>query len=147
MFRTATADPALQDLGEALDPVVLDELGKHQPLVQVTARPPLDLPATQLALDCVGETNACLREAATQAGVDVLIAPSLERAGDETVVTLMYFDARGAGELRNAARRHRGATSSARRSTRCRRWCASCSASPSPRPSRAAHRRHDARRR
>ena len=109
VFRTATADPALQKLGEALDPVVLDELGQHEALVQVTARPPLDMPATQLALDCVGETAACLREATTQAGVDVLIAPSIERAGGETVVTLLYFDGRGAGELRNATRRHSGA--------------------------------------
>jgi hypothetical protein len=58
----------------------------------------------------VGETAACLTSVAAQADADVLLAPSIERAGDETVVTLLYYDARGAGELRNASRRHRGAS-------------------------------------
>ena len=107
VFRTATPDPALHDLAEALDPVVLSEVGKAQGL-SIGARPPLDLSATQLALDCVGETAACLTSVASQADVELLLAPSLERAGDETVVTLLYYDARFPGALRNASRRHRG---------------------------------------
>jgi hypothetical protein len=105
VFRTAAKDSALKPLADALDPVVLGELDKIEG-VRVSARPPLDLPATQLALDCIGETSACLRSVAEQAGAETLVAPSLDRAGDETVVTLLFFDARGEGELRSSTRRH-----------------------------------------
>lgn len=105
VFRTAVKDAGLKPLADALDPVVLGELDKVQG-VRVSARPPLDLPATQLALDCIGETNACLRSVAEQAAAESLLAPSLERAGGETVVTLLFFDARGEGELRSVTRRH-----------------------------------------
>jgi hypothetical protein len=107
VFRTASTDAELHELAAAIDPVVLTELGEHAS-VRVNARPPLDLPATQLALDCVGETKSCLRTIAEQAGAEVLIAPSIERAGAETVLTVLYFDARDQGQLRNASRRFRG---------------------------------------
>jgi len=112
VFRTATAESNLRELAEALDPVVLAELDKVSK-IRITARPALDLPATQLALDCVGETATCLRSVAEQAGAEVLIAPSVGRADAETMVTLLYFDARKQGELRTATRRHAGVDVSA----------------------------------
>jgi hypothetical protein len=108
VFRTGTKDAGLKPLAETLDPVVLGELDKIES-VQVSARPPLDLHATQLALDCIGETGACLRSVAEQAAAEAVLSPSIERAGDETVVTLLYFDARGQGELKSSTRRYTGA--------------------------------------
>jgi hypothetical protein len=107
VFRTGTKDAALKPLAEALDPVVLGELQEIDG-VTVSARPPLDLQATQLALDCIGETSTCLRTVAEQAVADVVLSPSIDRAGEETVVTLLYFDARGEGGLETATRRHTG---------------------------------------
>jgi hypothetical protein len=107
VFPAATEDAALKPLAQALDPVVLGHMPEI-PDTKVAAQPPLDLPATQLALDCIGETVACLRAVTEQAQAQALIAPSLERAGGETVVTILYFDARGEGALRSATRRHSG---------------------------------------
>ena len=107
VFRAGAKDAALRPLAEALGPVVLGELDKIES-VKVSARPPLDLHATQLALDCIGETGACLRTVAEQAASDAVLSPSIERAGDETVVTLLYFDARGQGELKSSTRRYSG---------------------------------------
>lgn len=107
VFPTAAQDPALRELASALDPVVLSALDALAQ-AKVTARPPLDLPATQLAIDCIGETSACLRTLTEQSASEALLAPSLERAGDEMVVTLLYFGARGEGTLRSVARRYSG---------------------------------------
>ena len=54
LFRTAALDPKLQELGAALDPVVLSELNTIGS-IEVAARPSLYLPAMQLAIDCAGE--------------------------------------------------------------------------------------------
>jgi hypothetical protein len=107
VFPTANAEPGLSDLAYALDPVVLAKLGDLQ-IVQVTTRPGLDLPAAQLTIDCVGETRECLSALAQQVGAPVLIAPSVQRAGEETVVTLLCFDAAGSGEMRTVVRRFAG---------------------------------------
>jgi hypothetical protein len=107
LMPTASNDAKGKELASALDPVVLAQL---EAAVGVTAaaRVALDLPALQIALDCVGETPECLRAVTTQSNTDSLLAPSVESAGSEQVVTLLYFDARGQGELRSVVRRHHG---------------------------------------
>lgn len=93
LFRTAALDPELQELGAALDPVVLSELNTIGG-IEVTARPSLDLPAMQLAIDCVGEIAECMAAVAREAGVEALVAPVLRSNGDLVLVTLLYFDTR-----------------------------------------------------
>lgn len=93
LFRTAALDPKLQELGAALDPVVLSELNTIGG-IEVTARPSLDLPAMQLAIDCVGEIAECMAAVAREAGVEALVAPVLRSNGDLVLVTLLYFDTR-----------------------------------------------------
>ncbi len=107
VFQTSTDDPALHELASALDPMLADELGRSA-AVQISERPALDLPAMQLAIDCVGETADCLRSVTDQTHVEGLIAGSLRRAGGETVITLFYFDARGVGGMKGVTRKHGG---------------------------------------
>jgi hypothetical protein len=108
VFRTACA-AADADVASAVDLVVLGDLDARGDL-EVSARPALDLPATQIAIDCIGETHACWSAVLAQyAGADVLIAPSIQRAGDETIVTFLYVDPRGDGAFRTIVGRYRGA--------------------------------------
>jgi hypothetical protein len=106
LFKTAADDGSLADLAAALDPVVSSELGEVS-AVQITARPALDLPSMQLAIDCVGETTGCLGASATQADADALVAPSLQRDGDAIVFTLLHFDP-AIGSPRTVHRRYEG---------------------------------------
>lgn len=95
--------------GAAFDSVVqagLEELG----VVRITARPGIDLGALQLALDCVAENTQCLRAVTTQSGVQVLIAPTVQRTPTELLVTILRFDARGDSEMRRVVRRVPGKT-------------------------------------
>jgi hypothetical protein len=80
----------------------LDEL--H--VVRVQSGVSLDLGEAQLALGCIGETAECLRPIAEQIEVDVLVLPSLDRAGGEQVLGILLFDSRD-GSLRRAVRRTR----------------------------------------
>ena len=107
LMPSASDDSAARELATALDPVVLAQL---EAVVGVTAaaRVALDLPAMEIALDCVGETPECLRAVVAQTNTDSLLAPSVQTAGNEQVVTLLYYDARGQGELRSVVRRHHG---------------------------------------
>jgi hypothetical protein len=107
LFQTAAEDASLKPLAAALDPVLGAELEKTR-AVQVTERPSLDLPAMQLALDCVGQTAECLRSVTDQSHVEGLLAATLHKAGSETVLTVFYFDARGVGEAKTATRQHSG---------------------------------------
>lgn len=91
LFKTAADDESLADLATALDPVVSSELSELAS-VQIVARPALDLPSMQLAIDCVGETSDCLRAAARQSDAESLIAPSVQRADDTVTVTFLYLD-------------------------------------------------------
>jgi hypothetical protein len=91
LFRTASLDPKLQELGAALDPVVLSELNTIGD-IEVAARPSLDLPAMQLAIDCVGQIAECMAAVTREAGVEALVAPVLRSQGDQVLVTLLYFD-------------------------------------------------------
>lgn len=76
-------------------------------VARLSEAPALDISAIQLALGCVGETVECLGQIASELGVDVLVLPSLERAGTEYVLTLTVFDHRS-GDLRRAVRRAAG---------------------------------------
>jgi len=67
--------------------------------VHVVVTPKLDLNSVQLALDCRNDSIGCLRAVASEFGVDVLIAPAIELGQGDLVLTLLYFDARGAGSL------------------------------------------------
>jgi hypothetical protein len=92
----------------ALDSVIsaaLDDLK----VVNVVARPGLDLGAVQLALDCVAETPQCLRIVTTQHEADVLVAPTLARISNELVLTLLRFDAR-TGKTQRVLKRQPGQT-------------------------------------
>jgi hypothetical protein len=105
--RVKTGPAAERD--SAFDAVVhtaLDELG----VVEVVARPALDLDAIQLSLDCVGVTSRCLSAVARHTKADVLLAPSIQRIGEELVLSILYFDARGTTELRRVSRRQTGHT-------------------------------------
>jgi hypothetical protein len=107
VFPVAIGTGSLRELAGALDPVLVSNLHGLTQIV-VATRPALDLPATQLAVDCVGQTRDCLLAVTQQSGTEGLVAPELQLAGQETVVTLLYFDARGKGELRSVTRRYGG---------------------------------------
>lgn len=92
----------------ALDSVIsaaLDDLK----VVNVVARPGLDLGAVQLALDCVAETPQCLRIVTSQHEAEVLVAPTLARISNELVLTLLRFDARN-GKTQRVLKRQPGQT-------------------------------------
>ncbi|HEX4353674.1 MAG TPA: hypothetical protein VHZ95_12180, partial [Polyangiales bacterium] len=101
LFSTASAPK-----GSPLDSVLQSSLDDLD-VVEVVARPGMDLGAVQLALDCVSETAQCLRAAADQNGADVLIAPTLQRTGAELVLSVLRFDSRS-GSMRRVARRQAG---------------------------------------
>lgn len=107
LFKTASEDSSLQTLASAIDPVLLSELG-NVPNLQIAARPALDLPSMQLAIDCVGETEPCLSLAAKQAEADGLIAPAVRKLGSEVVVTVLLHDARKKMSIKGATRRYQG---------------------------------------
>lgn len=106
VFRAAPADASLHDLATAYDPVLLAEVGKRLD-GKVVAQNALDLPATQLALDCVAQSPDCLRSVARACNTRALIAPTIERAGTEVVVSLLYFADGLNGEIHHAVRRQR----------------------------------------
>lgn len=94
-------------LGSPVDSVLqaaLEDLG----VVEIVARPGMDLGAVQLALDCVAETIRCLRIATEQSHAELLIAPSLQRTPSEVVLSVLRFDARGGGKMRRVLRRQSG---------------------------------------
>lgn len=108
LFKTAADDASLVDLATALDPVLLSALNERSN-VSVTARPALDLPGMQLAIDCVGETRDCLGAAAKQAEADSLLAPSVQREGEAVVVTFLHFDPAESQPIRSVRRAYTGA--------------------------------------
>jgi hypothetical protein len=107
VFPASIGAARLRELAGALDPVLVSNL-HDLAQIEVATRPALDLPATQLAVDCIGQTRDCLLAVTRQSGTDGLLSPELQLAGQETVVTLLYFDARGEGELRSVTRRYGG---------------------------------------
>jgi hypothetical protein len=107
VFPVSIGAAALRELANALDPVLASNL-RDLAQIEVATRPALDLPATQLAVDCVGQTQECLLAVTRQSGAEGLLAPELQLVGQETVVTLLYFDSHGSGEIRSVTRRYGG---------------------------------------
>ena len=108
VFKTAADDADLVEVATALDPVVASALSERSD-VTIAARPALDLPSMQLAIDCVGETWDCLRAAATQAEADSLLAPSVRSDAGAVVVSLLFFDPNRTDPVRSVQRRYEGA--------------------------------------
>ncbi|AKF10473.1 hypothetical protein [Sandaracinus amylolyticus] len=69
-------------------------------VVDVSGAVVLDLEQVQLAFGCMGESVSCLEQVAHELDVQVLVVPSLDRAGDEIVATLLRFDARDGSQQR-----------------------------------------------
>jgi hypothetical protein len=107
LFKSASDQPELRQLAAAVDSVLHGELGEV-PALEVAALPALDLPGLQLAIDCVGETPECLRSAATQAGAEGLVAPSLTKSGTVVVLQLLLFDPRSASPIKAVTRNIEG---------------------------------------
>lgn len=92
----------------ALDSIIQAEL-EEMHVVNVIARPGMDLSAVLLALDCVSETAQCLRAVTAQNGSDVLIAPNVARTPGEVVLSVLRFDNEG-GQMKRVLRRQTGST-------------------------------------
>jgi hypothetical protein len=104
LFSTAGPKPTVGPL----DSVISASLEKLD-VVSVVARPGMDLSAVQLAIDCVGETQQCLRAVAKQTQSQILIAPSVQTTQSELVLTILRFDVED-GQTRRALRRQPGTT-------------------------------------
>lgn len=102
LLRTHAGASELEGTARGFDRVLrqrLDALG----VVRIEGSVELDLEDVQLALGCMGESEACLRAVAEQAGATELLFASLDRAGAELVVSVLRFDA-ASGALRRAVR-------------------------------------------
>ena len=104
LFATAGARNNTGPLDSVLH-AQLEKLG----VVDVRARPGMDLSAVQLAIDCVSETAQCLRAVAAESGAQILVAPTLESTGSELVLSVLRFDTRD-GQMRRVVRRQSGST-------------------------------------
>jgi hypothetical protein len=76
-------------------------------VVKVMGTPALGLSDLQLAVGCVGETDACLKVVAEQLEVEALLLSSIEGVDGALMLTVTFFDARN-GERRSAMRREAG---------------------------------------
>jgi hypothetical protein len=97
-------DPSLQSLGAALQRIVRSEL-EGLGTLRMSGTPALPLEDLQLMIGCLGETDECFAAMATQLEVDVVVLPSLDRVGDERVLTVVAFDRRD-NRRRSARRAH-----------------------------------------
>lgn len=107
VLRTSAGGAVDPSLAEAVDRLVRSQLDAAS-VLRITGSVALDLHDVQLALGCVGETDACLEAAADEIGVDALVLPSLVRTGDETVLSLGLFDRRATPKVRRVTGRVRG---------------------------------------
>jgi hypothetical protein len=76
-----------------LDKQIHKAIVEHAP-VHLVAGPPKKLSSLQAGARCHDESVACLRTVARAAGVEVLLAATLERGAGELTLTFMAFDAR-----------------------------------------------------
>jgi hypothetical protein len=114
---TAVLQPVASDPGDgrltgAVERVLRAHLDSLE-VVRVASTPALGLSDLQLAVGCVGESDACLRAVAEQVEVDALVLSSIDRADDALVLTLTFFDARD-GRRESAMRREAGSGASNR---------------------------------
>ncbi len=108
VLRTSVSGAVDPSLAEAVDRLVRSQLDAAE-VLRITGSVSLDLHDVQLALGCIGETDACLEAAAGEIGVDALVLPSLVRTGDETVLSIGLFDRRATPKVRRVTGRVRGA--------------------------------------
>ena len=71
----------------------------------------LDLEQIQLALGCMGETIECLTAVASETGTQIVVVPSLARAGERMIATVLVFDARDSSIRRGTRETGAGETS------------------------------------
>jgi hypothetical protein len=105
------AGPELEPLAGALDRVLRAELDQLK-VVDTAGTPALALGELQLAVGCVGETPACLAAVAKQLEVEILVLTNLDRAGDQTVLTIAVFDLKKS-TIKRGVRRGSGAKAEA----------------------------------
>jgi len=110
VLRTQARDENLTSMGRALARVVRSRLGELDTW-RVDGTPDLGLEAIQLAVGCMGETSDCLRLVAEQLGVSVLVVPSLDHAGENTVLGLTLYRTDVDPPLATATRQLGGADS------------------------------------
>ena len=104
VLSSSVSDDSLRSTGGAIERVIrarIEPLG----VVRVAGTPALGLADLQLAVGCMGETNECLTAVAGQLEVDALLLPSVDRAGEEFVVSVTFFDKRNGGRTTRAVRR------------------------------------------
>jgi hypothetical protein len=102
LFSTGGSRASIGPLDSVIQ-AALERLG----VVNIASRPGMDLNAVQLAIDCVSETQSCLRAVANQTQAQILIAPSLQSTQSELVVSLLRFDVAD-GQMRRVLRRQPG---------------------------------------
>lgn len=103
LIRTEIPDATLEDFGRAIDRVLRARV-QHHDVVRLDATPALGLEDIQLMVGCLNESAECYAAFAEQLEAEVLFFSSLERAGDEYIISVRVFDAR-ASEERAATRR------------------------------------------
>jgi len=107
LFKTASEDASLVELASALDPILASALAEFAN-VEVAARPALDLPGMQLALDCAESTEDCLRAAAQHTDAESLLAPSVRSEQRTLVVELLHYRPEQNPAVRVVQRRYVG---------------------------------------
>lgn len=95
---TAVLRPVVSDGGDARLAGAVERVLRARldglDVVDVASTPALGLSDLQLAVGCVGESDACLEAVAEQVGVDALLLSTLDGADDTRVLTVTFFDAR-----------------------------------------------------
>lgn len=102
LLRTHAGDGIDDGTARGFDRVLrqrIDSLG----VVAVEGSVELDLEDVELALGCIGESEACLRAVAEQAGATILVFASIDTSEGTSIVSVLRFDARD-GSLRRAVR-------------------------------------------
>lgn len=103
LIRTEVPSAALEDFGGAIDRVLRARV-QHHGVVALDATPALGFEDIQLMVGCLSESTECFAAFAAQLDVEVLFLSSLERAGEEYIISVSVFDARDRS-LRSATRR------------------------------------------
>ena len=102
LMRTA-APAGDAELAGALDRFARSALDDLE-VVTVSSTLALDIEQAQLALGCMAESPECMKTVADENEVTLLLAPRIDQAGDERVLTILLYDDRN-GELTQSARR------------------------------------------
>jgi hypothetical protein len=93
VLQTTAGETVRAGLGDAVGRLIRSR-AESLDVVEVTGTPGLVLSDIQLAVGCVGETEACYASIVEQLEVDALILSTLDRVGREHVLTLVFFDGR-----------------------------------------------------